>query len=494
MPRPPNYYAVLGLKSKANAEAIRRAYHLAVRQLHPDVNANPEATELFLKTQEAYEILSDPFRRAAYDAELAITTQPPVTLHTLFSRSHLLQIQEPQLYYALLEIKPEEKAVKELGARPSPPLNVCLLIDRSTSMQGERMDTVKATAIEILRQLRDVDILSIVTFSDRAQTLTPAQRSHNVADIEAEIRSIRPGGGTEIMQGLQAAVHEVRRHLGRNQVNHIILLTDGRTYGDEKDSLLLAAKAAESGIGISGFGIGSDWNDTFLDDLATPSGNQSQYISKAKDIQGFLQKKFYDLGQVFAEQLAYEFQLGQGVALQYAFRLNPDPGPLHVQAPIRLGNVPLKSELSLVLEFLVEPPNQEAPEQMLIRGEVQMNIPAQAETPPLEILLSHPVHGADSEEEPPIELMEAISRVTLYRMQEKARQEVREGQIEIANQRLQSLATQLLSQGKHALANTVLAEARNLLSTRALSLEGEKGIKYGTRSLFLPANAGEDAV
>ena len=114
MLRPPNYYAVLGLKSKANTEAIRRAYHLAVRQLHPDVNANPEATELFLKTQEAYEILSDPVRRAAYDAELAVATPPPVNLRTLFSRSHPLPIQEPQLYYALLEIKPEKKEVNEL--------------------------------------------------------------------------------------------------------------------------------------------------------------------------------------------------------------------------------------------------------------------------------------------------------------------------------------------------------------------------------------------
>jgi Ca-activated chloride channel family protein len=493
MPRPPNYYAILGIKRKANAEAIRRAYHLAVRQLHPDVNAKPEATELFLKAQEAYEILSDPAKRAAYDAELALTTQSPVTLRTLFSRSHLLQIQEPQLYYALLEIKPEAKAVKELGARPSPPLNICILIDRSTSMQGERLDTVKATAIEILRQLRDEDLLSIVTFSDKAQTLAPARRTRDIASIENQIRSMRTGGGTELLRGLQAAVSEVRRHLSREQVNHIVLLTDGRTYGDEKDCLSLASKAAESGIGISGFGIGTDWNDTFMDDLAIPSGNQSQYVSKAKDIQGFLQKKFYDLGQVFAEQLTFEFQPGSGVTLQYAFRLNPDASPLPVQTPIRLGNVPLKSELSFILEFLIDPPNKEAQKQNLVNGEVRMNVPAQAEIPSLEILLSNPVHGADSEEEPPAELMEAISRVTLYRLQEKARQEVMEGQIESANKRLQSLATQLLAQGKHALANTVLAEARNLMHTRMLSQGGEKDIKYGTRALFLPANAGGDS-
>ncbi|MEJ2599843.1 MAG: VWA domain-containing protein [Anaerolineales bacterium] len=492
MRRPPNYYSVLGIKRKANAEAIRRAYHLAVRELHPDVNNDPAATELFLKAQEAYEILSDPVRRAAYDAEWVIATQPPVTLNTLFSRTHLLQIQEPQLYYALLEIKPEAKAVKKLGARPSPPLNVCLLIDRSTSMGGERLDTVKATAIEILRQLRDEDLLSIVTFSDKAQILAPARRTRDVANIEGQIRSLRNGGGTEIFKGLEAAVVEVRRHLKREQVNHIILLTDGRTYGDEKDCLSLASKAADSGIGISGFGIGTDWNDTFLDDLAVPSGNQSQYISNAKDIQNFLQKKFYDLGQVFAEQLMFEFQPNQGVALQYAFRLDPDPGPLPVQTPIRLGNIPLKSKLSFILEFMVDPLETETEEQYLLDGSIQMNIPALAETPPLEVLLSTPVHGTDSDEEPPLELMDAISRVTLYRMQERARQEVAEGQIESAHKRLQLLATQLLAQGKHALANTVLAEARNLMHTHALTRGGEKDIKYGTRALFLPASTGGD--
>jgi Ca-activated chloride channel family protein len=213
-------------------------------------------------------------------------------------------------------------------------------------------------------------------------------------------------------------------------------------------------------------------------------------VSKAKDIQGFLHKKFYELGQVFAEQLAFEFKPRPGVKLQYAFRLNPDPGPLPVQAPIRLGNVPLKSELSFILEFLVDPPNPEAAEQVLASGEVNMNVPAEASTPPLEVVLSGPVHGVDSDEEPPYELMEAISRVTLYRLQEKARQEVMDGQIEVANKRLQSLATQLLAQGKHALANTVLAEARHLLNTRTLTQEGEKDIKYGTRALFLPASAG----
>jgi Ca-activated chloride channel family protein len=48
---------------------------------------------------------------------------------------------------------------------------------------------------------------------------------------------IRAGGGTEIFQGLLAAFTEVRRNLTRSMINHIILITDGRTYGDEQSCI-----------------------------------------------------------------------------------------------------------------------------------------------------------------------------------------------------------------------------------------------------------------
>ena len=77
---------------------------------------------------------------------------------------------------------------------PSPPLNVCIVIDRSTSMQGEKMDMVKATAIQILRNLRPQDILSVVTFSDRAEVIIPAAFHQERGRLEARVQMIQPGG------------------------------------------------------------------------------------------------------------------------------------------------------------------------------------------------------------------------------------------------------------------------------------------------------------
>jgi len=65
-----NFYTLLGLRVFATPEDIRRSYLKAAKRLHPDTNVGPGETELFLDVQQAYQVLSDPARRAAYDATL----------------------------------------------------------------------------------------------------------------------------------------------------------------------------------------------------------------------------------------------------------------------------------------------------------------------------------------------------------------------------------------------------------------------------------------
>ena len=65
--------------------------------------------------------------------------------------------------------------------------------------------------------------------------------------MEAKIHMIHPSGATEIYQGLEAGAKEVMRSLDAKRVNHIILLTDGHTYGDEQECLALASKGLRKG-------------------------------------------------------------------------------------------------------------------------------------------------------------------------------------------------------------------------------------------------------
>jgi Ca-activated chloride channel family protein len=407
----------------------------------------------------------------------------------LYSRSTVTIFEEAQLVYTLMDLS----ASKKYATQPTPPINICLIIDRSTSMHGVRLDTVKTAAIELVRQLKSNDIISIVTFSDRAEVLVPAGYRSDNNVIENQIRMMRAGGGTEIFQGLEAGYEEVRRSLNKTLINHIILLTDGRTYGDEDQCLALADKAASSGVRITGLGMGTDWNDVFLDELTARTGGSSFYISRISDIRQFLQEKFNNLNQVFAERVSMEVRSGSGVQLKSIFRLQPDSVDLPVRSSVRLGSIPKNKKLSLLLEFIVSPISKDTKRLILATGEISLVLPFNPSLiTKIPISLTRLTGESPSTELPPRPIFQALSQITLYRMQERARQEVSEGKILEAGKRLQRLATQLLALGARELAQTAIVEAERIQQTHLLSAEGEKRMKYGTRSLLLPARSGEE--
>jgi molecular chaperone DnaJ len=62
-----DYYAVLGVRRDADADEIKKAYRRLARELHPDVNPDPQTQERFKEITQAYEVLSDPGKRQMYD-------------------------------------------------------------------------------------------------------------------------------------------------------------------------------------------------------------------------------------------------------------------------------------------------------------------------------------------------------------------------------------------------------------------------------------------
>lgn len=481
-----DYYERLGLTRDASPEEIRRAYHESARRLHPDVNVEPGATELFLGVQEAYEVLADPRKRMAYDNSLAPQVDENLLdLAVHYSRSTMPRLDEDQLVYVLLDLAPSQT----ITSAQAPPLNVCLVMDCSTSMQGARLDTVKATAIELLRNLNPRDNLSIVNFSDRAEVLVSAGERLTADQIESRIRSLQTSGGTEIFHGLEAGLFEVRRNLMRSSINHIVLLTDGHTYGDEAACQKLAERAAASGIGLSALGIGGEWNDVFLDSLASRTGGSSMYVSKPADIERFLKEKLQTLSRVLVENIALNLEMEAEVVLRYAYRLEPQPGVIETSSPLRLGSIPQGERLKVLLEFLVAPIPPRRTRFTIALGRLTFDVLTEASPGSvMRVRLERPLGDAGDYQEAPKVLFDALEHLTLYRMQERARQEVAEGDISNATRHLHNLASQLLARGEGDLARTALIEADHIRKRKSFSDEGVKEIKYGTRGLLLPEN------
>lgn len=481
-----NYYHILGVEPSASQEEIKQAYRALVRRYHPDVNKSPEAQEYFLLIQEAYSVLGDPQKRLEYDKSLSEQAQQAalVKVHTILSRNSALKIDEPQLLYALVDIEPAAQG----ESAPRPPLNVCLLLDRSTSMKGERMEALKRAASLLVDELRSDDIFSLVAFDDRAEVIIPATRGEDKEYIRARINLIQPQGGTEIYRGLLEAYRQIARFYNPRYINAIIMLTDGHTYGDEHKCERIARQAAKQGIVIHGLGLGAKWNDAFLDKITSITGGSALYVRSSRDIKHFLDEQLHAACRLFAPKVVLDFSLGEGIILQYAFRLEPEPMPLRLESPIVLGGVPRSGRLRVVFEFML-PPTLKKDYVSLVSGEIMAHIPAINSEAKIPWVISVPVRER-VETVPPPEIADALARLTMYRIQEKAKKELAAGDIGAATRHLENLATRLLQTGNAKLAEVVRQEAQRLKSQHSLSPEGEKEIKFGTRALLLPAKIG----
>jgi Ca-activated chloride channel homolog len=477
-----NYYGHLGVDRTATREEIRRAYREAVLRLHPDVNVQPGDTRIFITVQEAYDVLSDQKKRAEYDKTLSPQDgRLPIVLTSHYSRSVIPRLNEPQLVYTLLEIKP----TPEFVTGKSPQLNICLVLDRSTSMQGLRLDAVKDTAINLARQLRPEDTLSIVTFSDRAKVLLKAGTHRHFPTIKKDIRLIDASGGTEIYQGLVAGMNEVSRYLRTSAINQLILITDGRTYGDEVDCLQLADQAAEVGVVLNCLGIGHEWNDRFLDDLASRTGGNSCYISDPSTIEQYLETRFENFSKVYADRMTLTARTDPEVSLLSVYRMEPDTGPLQMQFPIPLGTIYKDGSLHLLFEFEIHPPSALRHNLNMIDGRINLEFPGSTQTTTSVYLnLNRDVVENPIQEMPPEPVLSAVRSLTLHRLGEKARHEVGEGRTASAVHHLGQLATRLIALGEKDLTRLILSEVKNIQGGASFSAEAEKHIKYGTRALI----------
>jgi Ca-activated chloride channel homolog len=485
MPDRTDFYRRLNINTGASEEAIKKAYRLAVRKAHPDVNKSEGATQLFLDIQEAYKILSDPNQKGNYDDGRDPHDSSSGILTSLqYSQTALLRIKEPQIIYSLVDIvstKDEEQKSADL------PLNISLVLDNSTSMKGPRLDILRAATKEIINDLGKDDLVSVVSFNDRAKVLLPSQSQPSEIQIETALNNLYAEGGTEIFQGIEAGYEEIRKHPTLNYVNHIILITDGHTYGDEDNCFDLANNAADQDIGISGLGIGIEWNDEFVDQLCALTGGQSLFIHDLEQVKEFLEHSIASLKEAFSRRLTLEVIPAPGIMMLSAFRILPEAIPLPLQEKYSLGILKKHQPHRVLFEFLVDPVPEKIDRVVIASGEYvikkkirDQNIPFTLER----MMDSDP----ESLEPPAPEIFKAISHLTFYRLQEKAQRDIASGNPGTAYQRLLNLSSHLMAKGEDALAKIAMNEANYIKSHNNFSPTGKKQLKYGTMRLLLPDN------
>ncbi len=175
---------------------------------------------------------------------------------------------------------------------------ICLAIDSSGSMDGEKIEQAKAAALGLLKQLRPTDHISIISFSDKATVQLPMSPVGTSRELAAAVKAISVSGLTAMYAALEAAFTQARQSsLEAGTVKRVILLTDGNpTVGrtDSKEFVTLAQQMREAGITITTIGIGTDYNETLLEKVAEAAGGLWHHITDAGG----------NLPQIFQEQAA----------------------------------------------------------------------------------------------------------------------------------------------------------------------------------------------
>jgi len=483
-------YRTLGITQDATYEEILEAYEKASQEYYAIENPDAETKAHFEEIQDGFRELIQtpppPPDQVQSSAQVREIDPDLVEVETIYSSNSLTRLDEPQRVYVMLSVhcKVDPSFHKRI------PANICLVVDRSTSMKDNRLEIVKRNILGLFGQLSEQDVFSLISFNDRAEIVIPPTVAVNLPSLKKSILGLAAEGGTEIFQGLIQGYQMLSQSLRDEESRYLMLLTDGHTYGDESSCYSMARQAAKEGVVIQAMGIGSEWNDRFLDRLTSISGGCAQFINTPEDLQNILARQLDSLESVFAQQLQLKYDKPEDVTIGTIFRLSPDSAPMALESPVSLGNLEYDQDQVLLFEFLVPPQAEGTTSIDLAKGDLIMKLSGSEHSVRIPITFSREITDTGSEEPPPDKIMRAVSRLTLYRLQAKAQSAMLEKNTAEATRYLQNLATHLLSQGKTKLARTVLHEAESIRENGEFSKYGEKSLKYGTRALMLPEDSG----
>jgi Ca-activated chloride channel family protein len=197
-----------------------------------------------------------------------------------------------------------------------PPVNLTLVLDRSGSMSGAKIAKAREAAITALRRLGPRDLFSLVVYDHTVQTLVPPQSAANSEWIEKRIRSIRSGGNTALYGAVSQGAAEIRKNLYGPYVHRMVLLSDGLANvgpSSPSDLARLGAALLKEGISVTTIGIGNDFNEDLMVQLADRSDGNHYFVESSRDLPRIFASELGDVLSIAARKVVIEIDCPKGV-------------------------------------------------------------------------------------------------------------------------------------------------------------------------------------
>jgi len=208
----------------------------------------------------------------------------------------------------------------ELDAPAAPPtdrapLHLALVVDRSGSMQGDKLAAARDAARFLASHLRPTDELALVAFDDEVELVAPLAPA-DPARLAAAIATIDARGLTNLSGGWLKGLEELNRASG-DGVRRVLLLTDGQANEGITDRTQLeqiaAGTRARAGTTTVGFGEGFD--EELLTAIAEHSNGNTYFAASPEDAPGIFAEEFEGLATLVAQNVSVEIRPAESVEL-----------------------------------------------------------------------------------------------------------------------------------------------------------------------------------
>jgi Ca-activated chloride channel homolog len=373
----------------------------------------------------------------------------------------------------------------------SMPLNLCLVLDQSGSMEGRSLSTVKQAAQRLIESLSPGDRISIVTFNHKAKVLLPNQIIDDPASLRVPLQSLEASGGTAIDEGLRVGIEEIAK--GKHgAISQIFLLTDGENeHGDNDRCLKLAHLAIDYGLTINSLGFGNYWNQDVLEQIADAGNGTLSYIQAPEQATTEFNRLFERAESVGLTNAFLSLKLAPGTRLaelKPVAQVAPDTIELLVQKEddlvmVRLGDLMIDEPRVILANLYVD----QLPEGKNTIAEIQVcyDNPAIArygllsENFPIEIAAQT---NYQPEQNPQVQ--QHILALAKYRQTQIAESKLEKGDRQGAATMLQTAAKTALQMGDQGAATVLQDNATRLEAGEELSEADRKKTRLVSKTIL----------
>jgi Ca-activated chloride channel family protein len=253
---------------------------------------------------------------AALAQAASASTASDLTLRVTPERDYVYRLGPREVI-----VQVEVEARKSDDARRAP-MNLAIVLDRSGSMEGAKLEKARQAAAMAVDKLGDDDIFSLVTYDEQTDLLIPPERvggRDHREELKARIHRIQAGGSTALHAGVVLGAKQVRRFFEKERVNRVILLSDGiANVGPSSTSDLarLGRELRGDGIAVSTVGLGDDYNEDLMTALAEASNANYYYVKDAEKLPGIFAQELGMARSLLARGVVIRIDVPEGVRLK----------------------------------------------------------------------------------------------------------------------------------------------------------------------------------